>query len=231
MAKELILHTEDLIENPTPRVPVILCLDTSASMSGDPISELAKGVELFYEAIFDDEIARYSAEIAIVTFGYGGVQQPFDFGPVEREPRLEIQAGGHTPMGEAVCKALDILKARKQKYQDAGVDYFQPWLVLMTDGMPNDENIDYIYGAIRRISDLVRQKKLSVFPIGIGFEADMDTLGRFSPERSPLRLRELKFKEFFEWLSASVQRVSASTPGQEIPLDEEGIKGWGTVWR
>ena len=229
MANELVLHTEDLIENPTPRVPVILCLDTSTSMSGDPILELAEGVKLFYEAIFDDEIARYSAEIGIVTFGFDGVQQPIDFGPVEREPALEIQAGGWTPMGEAVCKALDILEARKREYRDAGVDYFQPWLVLMTDGMPNDENHDYIREAMQRIDDLVQQKKLSVFPIGIGPEADIDTLGLFSPERSPLRLRELKFKEFFEWLSASVQRVSASTPGQDIPLDEEGIKGWGTV--
>ena len=55
----------------------------------------------------------------------------------------------------------------------------------------------------------------------------MDTLDRFSPEWSPLRLRELKFREFFEWLSTSVQRVSASIPGQEIPLDKKGIKGWG----
>lgn len=229
MANEIVLSRKDLIENPTPRVPVMLCLDTSASMTGDPIMELAKGVTLFYESIFDDEIARYSAEIGIVTFGYGGVQQVADFGPAERKPALEIQAGGHTPMGEAVCKALNLLEARKQEYQDAGVDYFQPWLVLMTDGMPNDENRYYIDEAIRRIGDLVRQKKLSVFPIGIGSEADMDTLGLFSPERSPLRLRELKFKEFFEWLSASVQQVSASIPGQDIPLNEEGIKGWGTV--
>lgn len=229
MTNELILHAGDLIDNPTPRVPVILCLDTSTSMSGDPILELSEGVKRFYESVFDDEIARYSAEIGIVTFGFGGVQQPIDFGPVEREPALEIQAGGWTPMGEAVCKALDILEARKREYQDAGVDYFQPWLVLMTDSMPNDENIDYIHEAIRRIGELVQQKKLSVFPIGIGSEADMDTLRRFSPERSPLRLRGLKFKEFFEWLSASVQRVSASTPGQDTPLDLEGIRDWGAI--
>ena len=72
MANELVLHTEDLIENPTPRVPITLCLDTSYSMSGEPINELMEGVKLFYESVYNDEIARYSAEISIVTFGNQG---------------------------------------------------------------------------------------------------------------------------------------------------------------
>ena len=163
--------------------------------------------------------------ISIVTFGNQGVQLYDDFGPVERIPKTPLVAGGITPMGEAVCGALDILEKRKQEYQNTGVDYFQPWLVLMTDGMPTDD----INEAVNRVVSMVNQKKLSVFPIGIGDDADMDTLGQFSPARPPLRLQGLKFREFFEWLSASVQRVSASNPGEEVPLDLDGIKGWGTL--
>ena len=73
MNRELTLRTEDLIENPTPRVPVVLCLDTSWSMEGEPIKELSEGVAHFYRSVVEDEIARYSAEICIVTFG-GSVQ-------------------------------------------------------------------------------------------------------------------------------------------------------------
>ena len=225
MANELVLDTEDLIENPTPRVPIVLCLDTSTSMSGDPIRELSDGVALFYESVYDDEITRYSAEIAIVSFGNHGVQQVADFGPIERRPELTLVAGGNTPMGEAVCEALDILERRKQEYKKKGVDYYQPWLVLMTDGDPTDD----IGDAVDRVVPMVNQKKLSVFPIGIGGGADMDTLGLFHPERSPLRLHGLEFNKFFEWLGASVQRVSASTPGEDVPLDVEGIKGWASI--
>ena len=32
-----LLRKEDLVNNPTTRVPVCLCLDTSGSMDGDPI--------------------------------------------------------------------------------------------------------------------------------------------------------------------------------------------------
>ncbi len=199
----------------------MLCLDTSASMQGDPIDELQKGVELFYDEVGRDEIARYSAEIAIVTFG-GRVDVMADL--AEKAP-LNLQAAGNTPMGEAVSTALDVLDQRKRQYQKTGVDYFQPWLVLMTDGIPTDD----ISEAADRVSGMVIQEKLSLFPIGVGADADMETLRRFSPKRSPLRLRGLSFRSFFEWLSQSVQRVSASIPGEKVPLDEEGIKGWSEV--
>ena len=225
MVDELTIHATDLIENPTSRVPIVLCLDTSGSMYGPPIRELSEGVNLFYQSIFDDEVARYSAEIGIVTFGNGGIRRAADFGPVGRPPKLDFAAGGSTPMGGAVSDALDILEDRKRQYRAKGVDYFQPWLVLMTDGAPTDD----IDEAAERVRDMLNQRRLSVFPIGIGSEADMDVLAQFSPGRDPLRLRGLEFRKFFEWLSASVQRVSASTPGQSVPLDVDGIKGWAEV--
>ena len=128
-------------------------------------------------------------------------------------------------MGEAVKETIRILGRRKQEYKNKGVDYYQPWLVLMTDGMPTDDIAD----AVDSVVHMVNGRELSVFAVGIGDEADMGTLERFSPARAPLRLRGLEFAKFFEWLSASVQRVSASTPGQRVPLDTDGIKGWAEI--
>ena len=219
---ELVIAEADLIENPTPRVPIVLCLDTSGSMWGQPIEELSDGVNLFYQSIFDDEVARYSAEICIVTFGKGGIQRAADFGPVKKRPNLSFIAGGGTPMGWAVSEALDILEDRKQQYKDRGVDYHQPWLVLMTDGVPTDK----IDKSVKRVVKLVSRKRLVVFPIGIGDEADMDVLQRFSPINSALRLKGLEFGKFFAWLSASVQMVSASTPQPEPKIDYGGVKDW-----
>ena len=221
----IITGDDDLVENPTPRVPIVLCLDTSYSMHGSPIDELQGGVETFYRSIRDDEIALHSAEVSVLTFG-GSVTKAADFTSVQEEESLpRFRAIGGTPMGEAVELAIDNLEDRKTKYQRAGLDYFQPWLVLMTDGAPTDDTGT----AISRIADLVERRKLSVFAIGVGENADMDVLRRFSPRRAPLRLVGLKFSDFFEWLSKSVQRVSASTPGQEIKLDTSGIEDWGTV--
>ena len=39
-------------------------------------------------------------------------------------------------MEEAVMQALKLLETRKKEYVDAGVDYYQPWMVIMSDGQP-----------------------------------------------------------------------------------------------
>jgi len=220
-----LVRMEDLVNNPTARVPVCLCLDVSGSMSGEKISELNQGINLFYNAIKDDEVALYSAEISIVTFGTTA-SCVRDFSSLELQPNApHLIAWGPTPMGEAVNLAIDLLEKRKNEYKEKGVDYYQPWLVLMTDGEPTDN----ISEAVSKVVNLVNNKKLTVFPIGIGRDANMTTLASFSPNRAPLRLQGLKFKEFFTWLSQSVSRVSQSTPGETIKLDVEGIKGWGEI--
>ena len=99
----------------------------------------------------------------------------------------------------------------------------------MTDGAPEGSNPAELDRAIQRTVDMVNSKKMTIFPIGIGDEADMDPLARFSPQRTPLRLKGMRFKEFFQWLSQSVFRTSMSMPGEKIKLDTEGIKGWGEL--
>lgn len=219
------IGADDLVDNPTPRVPVSLCLDTSSSMSGSPIQELVRGVNLFYDAIDEDDDAHDSAEINIVEFN-SSAALVHDFASIERLQRISsLAANGTTAMGAGVNLALDTLETRKATYSDKGVLYYQPWLVLMTDGAPTD-NIDI---AVRRVVDMVEAKKLTVIPIGIGSGADMKTLARFSPNFSPRRLDGLKFKEFFVWLSRSVARVSRSTPGDTVKLDLEGLAGWAEL--
>lgn len=224
-----LLRMEDLVNNPTARVPVCLCLDVSGSMDGEPIRELNDGVRMFYDAIREDETTLYAAEVCIITFGRNGAECITDFASIERQPDAPVlNAGGMTPMGEAVNLGLDLLEKRKNEYKSKGVDYYQPWLVLMTDGVPNG-NPGELSRAISRTVEMANNRKLSIFPIGIGEDADMDVLARFSPKRGPLKLQGLKFRQFFEWLSQSVSRTSQSIPGESVPLDVDGIMGWAEL--
>jgi uncharacterized protein YegL len=219
---DFILAQEELIENPDPRIPVSLALDVSSSMRGEPIAELQRGVETFFEAVCADEIARTSAETAIVTFGTYA-ETLLDFRSVESQEVPRLSASGTTSMGEGVLLALDLLEARKAEYREAGVDYYQPWLVLMTDGYPTDD----ITEAAERITKLVEARKLSVFPIAIG-NADTSVLARLGGGRPPLKLQGLKFDAFFNWLSRSVSRVSQSTPGERVALPG-GLEAWAQL--
>lgn len=224
---QMTVRTEDLLLNPTNRVPIGLCLDVSGSMAGSPMDELNEGVRSFFEALKADPIAKASAEVAIISFS-DRAEAVLDFQGLEgvHQPPVMESAGGSTSLGEGVDLALDRLETRKQEYQKAGVDYFQPWLVLMTDGQPTSHA--HIQAG-PRACEMESRGKLAVFPIGIGSNADMNTLAMFSKKRPPLRLQRLNFRQFFEWLSKSVVRVSQSRPGEKVELDVEGIKGWGTL--
>lgn len=251
-----LLRQQDLVNNPSTRVPICLCLDVSGSMNrivgGETrdtgrtvfrdgqqwnvveggvtaLNELVAGVRSFYAALNADEVARYSAEICVVTFGGSSARLVKDFASLDLQPDFpDLTADGETPMGEGVNLALDRLETRKQEYKDAGVDYFQPWLVLMTDGSPNGSPAAF-QRAVSRTRELDGNRKLSVFPIGIGPEADMVNLGAFSQRRTPLKLKGMSFGAFFEWLSQSVAHTSQSMPGEEIKLDVEKIKGWAEL--
>ena len=106
------LDDSELANNPNTRVPICIALDTSGSMVGTKIAELNRGVNIFLESILEDEITKYSADIAILTFG-GSVETVLDFGDVEDIKLPFFMAGGGTPMGEAALQALDMLEDRK----------------------------------------------------------------------------------------------------------------------
>ena len=228
------LRIEDLVNNPTPSVPICLCLDTSGSITAvgedgyTRIEKLQQGIQQFYQAIKADEMAVYSAEISVVTFD-DDAKCLLDFANIERQEDIPaLEACGLTAMGEGVNMALDLLEQRKQEYKEKGVDYYQPWLVVMADGIANGSP-EALERAINRTRTMVNNKKLTIFPIGIGNESDMGTLNRFSPNRAALKLQGLKFQEFFAWLSQSVSRTSQSTPGEKVKLDVEGLKGWAEL--
>lgn len=196
--------SDDLIENPSTRCACMLVLDTSGSMQGSAIEELNKGVSHFIQAVQQDEVAGYSVEVGIISAGGNvRIEMPFTTAmDIDNVPQL--RATGATPLGEAVKQALDSLDERKGEYQKAGVAYYQPWLVIISDGSPTDEWKQ----VATKCKDLSANRKLVVLPLGVE-NADLSILGEFS-SRGAKKIAGLKFNEFFEWLSQSMSRVSAS---------------------
>lgn len=226
---DLRIKLDDLLNNPAPRVPITLCLDTSGSMAGEKLNELNRGIAKFYESVRMDCTASSSAEAAIVTFNSQAnlIQDFKTIGSCHRTPQIP-SASGCTVLGSGVNLALDTLERQKQCLKMVGVDYYQPWLVLMTDGQPCGESSVVTDQAANRCWELERSGKLVVYPIAIGNDADMRALQKFTTG-TPLRLRGLCFQEFFQWLSASVIRVSVSRPGEDVPRDWEGMNKWRQI--
>jgi hypothetical protein len=70
------LDIVEFADNPDPRCPCVLLLDTSSSMQGQPVGALNEGMRVFQADVQTDELAQRRSEIALVTFGNGGVRVP-----------------------------------------------------------------------------------------------------------------------------------------------------------
>jgi uncharacterized protein YegL len=236
----------EFVDNPEPRCPCVLLLDTSGSMNDAkqvlqplspiqkilnepfasravrPIDEMNAGLLAFREELMADELAIKRVEISLVTFGPVKKITDFQTPDIFRAPKLD--AKGDTPMGEAIEKAVEIVRERKAAYRQNGVSYYRPWIFLISDGEPTDD--------WRRAAEVVRSgeqtRAFAFFAVGVE-GANFDILNRIAV-RQPLKLSGLRFREMFVWLSSSLSAVSRSGPGDEVALENPTAPdGWASV--
>lgn len=209
----------DFAMNPEPRCPCVLLLDVSYSMSGAPITALNEAMRAFQEELVTDSLAAKRVEIATVTFGPVATLHDFVGAAGWQAPSLKPQ--GDTPMGAAIEQAITLVEDRKAEYRANGVKYYRPWIFLITDGSPTD--------SWQNAANLVKQgedsKAFAFFAVAVP-GADTHVLDEIAP-RGALKLDGLRFRELFMWLSSSLQSVSQSVPGTEVPLAPPS--GWASV--
>ncbi|MBQ7650605.1 MAG: VWA domain-containing protein [Victivallales bacterium] len=213
--------------NSAPRCPVILLLDTSSSMDGSPIDELNMGLRQFIEETANDEAASMSVELEVITFD-SSVSVAMPFTPicdVDRNP-APLVAEGMTCMGGAIMKATSDLRSRRKMYRNAGISSYKPWVVLMTDGGPND-NWESAAADMRRLGE---EGKIQYIGIEIGDDADHDTMCQILPANpGPVKLKGLRFKQFFRWLTDSLRSVSSSAVSDEDNVKLGSVKTWADL--
>ena len=209
-------------ENPENRCPVLLLLDNSASMQGRPISELNAGLQVFRDELFADSLAAKRVEVAVVTFG--PVKVETDFTGIQYFQTPTLVPSGDTPMGAAIEQGLELLQHRKEMYKTNGISYYRPWIFLITDGGPTDS----VSKSAVLIKDGEDKKSFMFYAVGVE-GANMDNLKQISV-RDPVKLEGLRFRDLFQWLSASLSSVARSQPGEAVELpNPAGPKGWATA--
>ena len=204
----------EFADNPEPRCPCLLLLDTSASMKGAPIDELNRGLLTFRQELNADALAMKRVELGVLTFG--PVQLVADFQTADQFAPPLLAGAGDTPLGAAITTGLEMIRQRKDAYRSNGILYYRPWVFLITDGAPTDS----WHGAADLVQAGEEARGFSFFAVGVE-NADMEVLGKISV-RPPLRLSGLRFRDLFTWLSASLSSVSRSQMGQSVQLRPPG---------
>lgn len=219
------IEDAEFAENPEPRCPVLLLLDTSYSMREEGrIEALQEGLQLFRDEVIGDNLASLRIEVSVVTFGEKAEQLiPFtsilDFTPPP------LKASGTTPMGSAISLGLNALHERKAAYRESGILYYRPWVFLITDGEPTDQWRE----AAQQVHKGEEEGKFLFYGVGVK-GANFARLSEIAPpNRGPLQLRGIAFKEMFQWLSASVKAVSTSALAADGQQKLPPVSGWGEV--
>lgn len=199
----------------------VLVLDVSGSMRGKPMDELNKGLQDFYNEIADDVTTSQKLEVSLITFNHivKTIQEP---ALVENFTMPTLTATGSTAMVNAVNEAIDKVEARKNWYKETGQTYYRPWIILMTDGEPDDDqDVDALAARIKKETE---GKHFEFLPIGVE-DANMTILEKIKGNIHPKKLQGTKFSSFFKWLSASMDTITKAKEGEQVDLSK-GTDDW-----
>lgn len=206
----------DILNPGEKHIACVLLVDTSGSMIYDgAIDELNEGLRAFGQALKNDSKAAGCADVCVISFN-SQVELVQDFCPGYEYVAPVLRASGATALNEAIITGIDMLEQRKELYKSLGIDYWRPWLFLLTDGIPTDKQ--YNDAAHQRMKEAleVGKPKINFFPMGIG-NANIEYLKSYTKNGSGLVLKASQdnFSDAFVWLSNSIVEVSHSNPSQD----------------
>ena len=212
--------------NPAACVPVVVLLDCSYSMRGEPIAELNNGVNRFLAEVRNDDAAAMSVDLAICTFNTKA-QVSHWFASVFDYPDVlnPFEADGQTATGPALELAESLLAEREAEYRKVGIPHYKPWCICLTDGRPYPDK--GWKEPARRFREKAACGGITYLCVGVGDGIDEATLAELSAdEPGVIRLQDLKFSAFFQWLSASMHDVSVAGTAKQDDVRLRGIAGW-----
>ena len=211
-----------LLENYEQKCLCVFVLDISRTMRGQRILELNKSLQDFYNIISFDETTSQRRELAVVTFGdsVNVVQSPSLISDIQLP---ELMADGDMTLVDAVDEAIDIVNNRKKWYKSTGQPYYRPWIILITDGEPN-EGMD-VSALASKIKKDTSEKKYVFLSIGVD-NANMQVLQSIQGQIPAMKLKGANFGSFFKWLSASIGIVVSSEEGAVVDLSEGASNWW-----
>lgn len=217
----------DLVSNTSKRLPIVLCLDVSPSMStNNRIENLNGAIRLFYEELRKDQKVLNSAEVAVVTFSTNIVENT-DFESLEflRDKTFSTVPEGGTNLSAAVLTSIKKIEARLIELDNSDIDNYLPFLVLVTDGDPDQtdsqSNLETAIQSVLRHCDTNKYPERLIAPyiIGVGEQVAEASLNRFAEKFTgraiiidgDLPYQQNLFQELFAFIGNSVKNSLKGT--------------------
>ena len=197
-------------------LPVIVLADISGSMSSDgKIDALNTSISEMISAFADEDDSKAEVFVSIIAFGKGGAFVHESLQPAKNIHWKPLEASGRTPMGEA----FNLTKTMVEDRELIPGRSYRPTIVLVSDGVPTDD----WQSPLKALLDSERASKAIRFAMGIGSDADQETLRAFlADDNVPLfeAHEARKIRNFFRWVTMSVTFRSRSANPNTLIMPE-----------
>ena len=201
----------------------MLVLDSSGSMQepngrGKPrIRELNQGLCQLKEELCADETAKVRVQLAIVQVGGPShcSELLLDWTDASDFEPPTLEAEGPTPLAQGMRLALHHVATHKSTLGKHGIPYTRPWVMVISDGEPSDSPEEW-QAVAEECRAAESAKRCVIFPIGVE-GAKLEKIQMLSSARAA-HLSSTHFREYFQWLSASLNKVSRSRSGDAVVL-------------
>ena len=192
------------------RLPVYLLLDTSGSMTGEPIEAVKNGVQMMVHSLRQNPQAIETAFLSIITFD-SEAKQLIPLTDLASFQTVDLKAAGTTALGAALSLLADKLENEVTKTTLEQKGDWKPIVFIMTDGVPTD---DWQAG----FQKLKTVKKGLIVGCAAGNNADDKVLKEIADQVVRLSNTDAdSIGKFFQWVSASI--ATTSTKVEETGID------------
>ena len=192
------------------RLPVYLLLDTSGSMTGEPIEAVKNGVQMMVHSLRQNPQAIETAFVSIITFD-SEAKQLIPLTDLASFQTVDLKAAGTTALGAALSLLADKLENEVTKTTLEQKGDWKPIVFIMTDGVPTD---DWQAG----FQKLKAVKKGLIVGCAAGNNADDKVLKEIADQVVRLSNTDAdSIGKFFQWVSASI--ATTSTKVEETGID------------
>jgi uncharacterized protein YegL len=199
------------------RLPVYLVIDTSGSMSGEPIEAVKNGIQTLVSSLRQDPYALETAWLSVITFD-STAKQLVPLTELAAFQNPAISASGNTSMGAGLSLLAKRIEAEVTKTTATEKGDWKPMIFLMTDGGPTD---NWQNG----LNDLKQVKTGIIVACAAGPGADTTVLKRITESVVLLDTADsATIRAFFKWVSSSFPIVS-----QKIESGQKEVSGLGEL--
>ena len=127
-----------------PRLPIYLLIDTSGSMTGEPIAAVKNGIDSLVSGLRDDPDALETAWLSVITFG-GEAKRVVPLTSIVEFKCPELTAGGEAKLGAALklvcqCREREFEKAYRDEQHGWHKGDYLPLVFILSDGTVQDED-------------------------------------------------------------------------------------------